>query len=158
MSPVILTRHAYLPTVTLGWLYYAGKSFATLERPWIPAQGHKGGTVRESCIPDGTYALRNHTSERFRNVWALTNEALDVHYMPASKGRSAILIHAGNCVRDVVGCVALGLSHGTLEGEHAVLNSLAAIIEFRAALAGATPTVIIRPTTGTSNGTPWSKP
>ena len=158
MSSIIITRHAYLPNVTLGWLSFAGKSFATLERPWIPAQDHKGGTLRESCIPDGTYALRNHSSERFKNVWALTNEELDVHYMPASKGRSAILIHVGNRVRDVVGCIALGLAHGTLEGEHAVMNSLAAIIDFRAALEGATPDVVIRPTTGTSSGTPWSKP
>jgi hypothetical protein len=147
---VILVRHAYLPDVTLGWLAVFGHRFATLERPWLPAEGHKGGKARVSCVPDGTYDLRPHSGPRFKNVWALVNSSLDVHHYPAGPGRSAILIHAGNTVYDVVGCIAIGVKHGDFDGKPAVIESRTAIEKLREVLGGRLPCLQIRPTRGTA--------
>src|SRR5690606_41150400 len=55
------------------------------------------------------------------NTYALVNEALGVYYQqrPAGQtwGRTAILIHVGNFVSDVIGCVAVGMSHGGTRSE-----------------------------------------
>ena len=153
---MILTRHAYLPSCTLGWLEIDDIKLATIERPWIPADDHRGGRLRESCVPDGLYELRHHSGPRFSHVWALVNPDLDVHHMPTSTGRSAILIHQGNRVRDVVGCLAIGEHHGELGGEPAVLRSAMAMTALRHRLANRPlPTLEIRPTTGTACGCPW---
>lgn len=148
-----LVRHAYLPECTLGWLHYNGLRLATIERPWIMARDHKGGQVRESCVPDGTYVLRRHNSERWPDTFALVNADLDVHHMPTGHGRSAILIHAGNRVRDVVGCIAVGLSAGRLEGEPAVMASQQAMRQLRDAFAPGLPELVIRPVQGTEEVT-----
>lgn len=155
---IVLTRHAYLPTVTLGWMTYRDQAWATLERPWLPTDDHRGGRPRESCVPDGEYELRNHSGPRFANVWALVNPDLDVHHMPTGTGRSAILIHAGNRVRDVIGCIAIGLIHGQLDGQPAVLSSAQAVSQFRQALRNELPRLRIQPTSGTASGAPWRHP
>ena len=155
MAEAILIRHAYLPACTLGWLQYHGMRVATIERPWIPVQEHRGGKVRESCVPDGKYQLIRHSSEKFPDVFALINEELDVRYQPSSKaGRAAILIHKGNAVGDVIGCIAVGMAHGRLGGQPAVLRSAEALDELRAAFAGGIPALLIRATRGTSQGQP----
>lgn len=113
---VLLERFAYLPTVTLGWLIAGDLRLATLERPWIPNPDGPGGKLSQSCVPDGHYTIRPHHSQKFPNTYALVNEALGVYYQtrPAGQtwGRTAILIHVGNFVADVIGCVAVGMSHG----------------------------------------------
>jgi hypothetical protein len=148
---VILTRIAYLPNLTLGWLTLGGLRLATIERPWIPAENHRGGMSRISCVPDGTYKLRNHSGPRFKDVWALVNPDLDVHHMPAAgPGRSAILIHAGNTVYDVVGCIAVGRSFGGQGGVPTVLQSQAALAELRQRLGDRLPHLEIRACRGTS--------
>jgi hypothetical protein len=151
---MILIRHAYLPDVTLGWLVLGGLRLATLERPWKPAEGHNGGQPRVSCVPDGTYELRAHSSPRLPSVWALVNSSLDVHHYPAGPGRSTILIHAGNTVYDVVGCIAVGKEHGELDGKPAVLDSRRALTRLREALGGRLPHLQIRPTRGTAELNP----
>lgn len=153
---MILTRFAYTATHTLGWLEIDDLRLATLERPWIPAEDHRGGAQRISCVPDGTYQVVHHSGPRFSNVFALINEDLDVHHMPGPVGRSAILIHQGNRVRDVVGCIAVGEHHGDLAGETAVLRSAMAMTALRHRLANkALPSLTIRPTLGTASGCPW---
>lgn len=155
---MILERFAYLEDCTLGWITLGELRVATIERPWIPVAEHKGGKVRESCVPDGTYRLIDHRGPRFPGTFALENPALDVYYMPARTGRSAILIHAGNTAKDVVGCIAIGLQHGKLEGEHAVYRSVAALTELQRALRGKPlPELTIRPTAGTAGGAPYAK-
>ena len=52
----------------------------TLEDEW------KNNQTNISCIPAGIYKVVKHNTKRFPNVWRLENV----------KGRSAILIHAGN--------------------------------------------------------------
>lgn len=145
-------RHGYLPEMTLGWLVYGDLRLATIEPPWIPVQEHRGGKPSESCVPDGRYELEPHETEGFPNVWALVNPDLDVHHWWAPVGRYAILIHQGNWVRDVVGCIAVGLRHGELGGQRAVLDSADAMELLRDALQAAMtlPDLEIRSTRGTA--------
>lgn len=149
-----LVRFAYLRECTLGWLTVGGERLATIERPWIPSREHRGGLNRESCVPDGHYNLLRHAGPRFPDTFALWQDDLDVFYQPADvpagrSGRTAILIHAGNRVRDVIGCIAVGLAHVRMEGEHAVSSSRIAMNKLRAALVGELPILTIRPTQGT---------
>ena len=103
---------------------------------------------------DGTYELRPHDSERFPGTYALVNETLGVYYQtrPAGQtwGRTAILIHVGNRVKDVIGCVAVGLEHGELYGSRAVLSSRQAMEQLRGMLGRNYHELVIRPTRGTS--------
>lgn len=52
-----------------------------------------------SCIKPGTFKLIPHNTDHFHDVWQL----LDV------PGRDAILIHAGNTIKDTHGCILVGL-------------------------------------------------
>lgn len=155
-----LIRHSYTRESTLGFLYANPLRLATLEEPWIPDPDGPGGQrrekgLRESCIPDGTYALQPHSSDRFDRVWALSNPHLGVYYQPAeiprgqTWGRSAILIHAGNTTADTLGCVLVGLRHARISSEYTVLESRAALDQLRAVLRTGAHTLIIRPTAGT---------
>lgn len=66
----------------------------TCEEPW------KGNAPQVSCIPAGTYECVPHDTERFPDVWEVTG-------VP---GRSAILIHSGNTIKDTHGCILVGTS------------------------------------------------
>jgi len=79
---------------THGVLIYGGRYVCfTLEEPW------KDNARKVSCIPEGTYQVVKHTGAKFKDVWRL----LDV------PGRDAILIHAGNTIKDTEGCILVGL-------------------------------------------------
>jgi hypothetical protein len=144
-----LRRFAYLPSRTLGYLHFGSLALATIERPWIPDPDGPGGQSRESCIPDGTYTVGPWNSERFPNTFILQNDALGVYRQPnlippgQKWGRSAILIHVGNYVTDVIGCVAVGLQHA--ESHSMVLESRAAMDRLRAVLGGGSHQLAIRP-------------
>lgn len=131
---MILVRSSGDPDRTLGTLTVGQYTFATVERPWIPSAEHPGGTNRQSCVPVGTYTVIPHHSVHFPNTYALLNPVLHVWYQPGDipegqKGRSAILMHVGNRVRDVIGCIAVGKEHGALAGEPSVLRSTLAMRE-----------------------------
>jgi hypothetical protein len=85
-----------------------GDQFYTLERPWL------GNERRISCIPGGEYLMKMRTSPL---VTRLTGgdytEAWEVMDVP---GRTYILIHQGNYVRDTAGCILVGLSQGVESG------------------------------------------
>jgi hypothetical protein len=66
----------------------------TLELPWLENK------PEISCIPPGLYPCARHESQKFGRVWMLQN-------VPA---RSAILIHAGNTIKDTQGCILAGRS------------------------------------------------
>ena len=159
---LLLVRHAYLPDVTLGRWYIAGKVFAGLGEPWIPSKHGPGGQRRdidgkESCIPDGVYAMHPHISAKYpaaRYVWFLVNEQLGV-YAPGTRpsgqkwGRDAVLAHNGTTTDDILGCELAGMTHGIYNGKPAVFESRAAIAAMRELLKMEVHTLTIRPTLGT---------
>jgi hypothetical protein len=157
-----LVRIAYLPDVTLGWLTAGDLRLATLEEPWRPDPDGPGGQRREgalleSCVPDGTYRLSPHSSQRWPNVWRLSNPRLGVYDWPGEIprgqpwGRSAILIHNGNTAADILGCILVGRRHGRLNDQHAVLQSTDALNALRQTLGvGTAHTLTIRPVAGTA--------
>lgn len=141
---ITLTRFSSNPKRTLGWMLCGSLRLATLERPWIVNPEGPGGKLRESCIPVGDYAVIPHSSAKFPNVYALVNESNGVYYQtrPAGQawGRTAILIHVGNWVADVIGCVAVGLDHGS----DCVTHSRVAMDKLRAELGRGTHSIFIR--------------
>jgi len=83
----------------------------TLELPWLANQR------RISCIPEGVYWVEPYSSAKFPRCF----EVCDV------PGRDNILIHPGNTVNDVLGCICPGTNYGTLNEEPAVLQSRLAL-------------------------------
>jgi len=73
----------------------------TLELPW------KSNQKRVSCIPDGDYTVVKRSSEKYKNHFHI----LDV------PNRSYILIHPANYVRQLLGCIAVGLKHTDIDGD-----------------------------------------
>lgn len=150
-----LVRFAYMEQRTLGWLTVGALKVATIERPWLSHEAGPGGKRQMSCVPDGDYDVRPWSSEKFPDTFILTNPTLGVYAQPGdipagqTWGRSAILIHGGNRVADVIGCVAVGLTHGMMFGEPAVLASQIALGKIRTALGKETHRLTIRPTQGT---------
>lgn len=133
---------------TLGSLIVGDRYFPTIERPWIKSDLHRGGLNSYSCVPPGTYKVIPHNSARFPNTYALVNHDLDVYYqpgdIPAGKtGRTAILVHIGNRVQNVIGCIAVGKYHGMLYGEPSVLNSAVAMRELQSLLGRQSHTLTI---------------
>lgn len=88
-----------------------GINLATLERPWLP--GFRGGQPFKSCVPDGVYNLIRHTRENGDHVFALRNSDLGVYYrqgeVPDEGGRYLVLAHSANWLRQIVGCLAVGM-------------------------------------------------
>lgn len=125
---------------TSGILIGGGLRLMTMERPWISNPAGKGGVRRESCIPEGSYALHAYSSAAKPDCYEMVNPDLGVYaqpeHIPAGQqwGRSNCLIHAGNFVTDVIGCIAVGLSAGELSGKPAVMASVAAMVKLREVL------------------------
>lgn len=91
-----------------------GQEFCTLEPPWLDNRRNV------SCIPAGEYRcefLAKSASGKYK----------DVFHLQDVPGRSGILIHNGNLVSHTKGCILLGMRHGRLAGQRAVLNSRAAM-------------------------------
>ncbi len=90
-----LVRYCYGPDHVAGLLKY-GENFSqsvwTLECPWRENQ------VFISCIPDGSYPLVAFDSPEHPDCWVLT----------PVPGRTGILIHVGNEVKDTQGCILIG--------------------------------------------------
>jgi hypothetical protein len=153
---ITLTRIAYLTDCTLGVLNVNGQLLHTIERPWLPAAQAPAGLNSVSCVPDGIYALFPHNSSKFPNTVALHAPELGVFRdavpQGTSYGRAACLIHAGNYVVDVHGCIAVGTTTGIDRPrmEHAVWNSRKALDILRAELraAGGAHVLEIAPTPG----------
>jgi len=144
---IMLTRHSYSPTETMGVLQVGELELHTIERPWIPDEQH-GSRPNESCVPDGEYRLVPHSSERFPDTWALVNPELKVFHYGGQAGRSAILFHVGNYVEDVIGCIAPGVARLIVRSRLMVTKSTEAMQELREALSGDDHRLIIKPTEG----------
>ena len=115
-------------TCTLGVLSLNGKTWQTIERPWI-AGLLPGGLAGRSCVPVGHYELELHDSEAHPETWALVNPSLGVVHFPPGP-RSACLIHPANYAHELRGCIAPGLVRAT----QAVFNSREAFAQLKTAL------------------------
>lgn len=94
---VVLKRISQSEKGTFGNMLIAGQPVCvTLEDPWNDNQ--RG----VSCVPPGSYECVPHNGRRFRDVWLLKN-------VP---GRSYILIHSGNSIKDTSGCILVGREFG----------------------------------------------
>lgn len=116
MIKMLLARESMdNPIHTQGKFYIEGQMFHSIERPWIPTE--PGGKSRESCIPAGKYKVEPHTRPDGREALILSNPGLAVYKYPEERdGRYLILIHPGNFVSDVVGCIALGIGWSDHKG------------------------------------------
>lgn len=91
---LLLHRYNYTDSYTQGVLMCEGVWICdTLELPW------KDNHQRISCIPVGMYDVQKRLSEKFGEVVRVLNVT----------GREGILIHAGNKVSDVQGCILPGI-------------------------------------------------
>ena len=108
METIILDRLETSDEGTFGQMIRQGHQIAdTCELPW------KENMNRISCIPKGTYKVVRRDSEKFGKHF----HVLDV------PNRDFILIHPGNTIMDILGCIAVGSSRGEVKGRPAVINS-----------------------------------
>ena len=112
MKALILTREVSTQNETMGQLAIGDKTLHTVEQEWRPTA--PGGEPNNSCVPAGRYRLIHHTRPNGDRVLLLVNHGLGVYPFaddrPNDVGRFLILIHSGNTSRDVVGCIAPGIS------------------------------------------------
>jgi len=148
MTTIVLERFNYSSTETEGILSVQGRSFYTLEKPWVP--GPLGGKPFESCIPDGEYRLTPHKRPNGRTVLALVNPNLGVYRTKDDKGdrdgRYLILIHAANFTEEVMGCIAPGHSRIIYRNKRMVTSSRSAM---RLIMQAKPTRLVIRPSLST---------
>ncbi len=110
MRTLSLNREPSTDTEMMALFTFDSVSLFTIERPWIPTD--PGGMPFESCVPAGRYDLVPYVRGNGDVVRALVNPGLGVYFRknerPNGIGRYKILIHAGNWVTDIVGCIAPG--------------------------------------------------
>ena len=114
MIQATLVRLREVQGATLGVLVIDALSFATLEPKWAD------NLPNISCIPTGWFGaafLPRSASGKYRRVW---------HVQPV-EARAGILIHNGNTVDHTRGCILLGLRHGVIANQPAVLSSRTAM-------------------------------
>lgn len=134
---MVLARFAQHTSCVLGWLASGDLRLATLERPWLPNPLGPGGQSFVSCVPEGSYEVLPHDTPRYPLTYALVNHSLGVYYLPKhvptgqAWGRTAILIHAGTTVSDVVGCIAVGRAHSAGGGPHSLDETAWALAQLR---------------------------
>lgn len=134
-----LTRDTMYANCTVGRLLVNGKTFYTIERPWIPNTfGGPCGEKYVSCIGEGTYKLEPWARPSGEKVFIIFNPALGVYRMPRDvpKGqekatRTLCLIHAANYAHDVNGCIGPGKAIRRDAGEWMVTQSRDAMNEIR---------------------------
>lgn len=122
-----LIRYAYCHNVTLGAMKVGGSVYPTIERPWIKSL-YSGGEPFKSCIPEGRYRVEPFVRSSGSQALSVSNPNLGVWVnqddRDGAHGRYEVLIHSGNWVTDVVGCIAVGLNYKIdSNGRHMVTNS-----------------------------------
>ena len=127
METVTLNRWCTSTMGVFGTLTIGDFECITVERPWV------GNLPTVSCIPAGVYTLRRD----YYNTGCY--EAFEICDVP---GRSRILIHIGNTIRDVKGCVAVGKDLGWVNNLWAVTDSRYTFNRFMDAMHGIDETTI----------------
>lgn len=108
---------SYLPAETLGelivWDDQNDEAFRckTLELPW------KNNANNISCIPEGEYLVVKRKAHNLRKY--------DHFHVTDVKGRTWILIHTGNKISHIQGCILVGneFKHIDNDGNLDVVNS-----------------------------------
>ena len=102
MSDLLRLDRAYLPdgSGTFGCLSIGEARLYTLERPWL------GNERSVSCIPEGVYTMGLRTSPVVQRTSRGSHpQGWEIEDVP---GRTFIMIHPGNYVRNSEGCVLIG--------------------------------------------------
>lgn len=122
---VVLTRLSSGDDGTFGEIYtHSGARYSTGELPWHDDKPDV------SCIPLGEYLVE----------WAFSEKHGMCYHIRNVLRRSNVEIHAANWFGDVskglkcqlLGCIAIGLSTGILEGQKAVISSDIGLSRFEA--------------------------
>lgn len=99
-NSLILYR-TYYETGTHGELVFPdGEVLFTLENPWLDNKRH------ESCVPEGTYSLLFRESPLVSRL--TMNDHTFSYELMNVEGRSNIIFHQGNYVKNTDGCILLG--------------------------------------------------
>lgn len=116
-APVLKTyqlSRVYLPTESIGSIYspQGGLVCKTMELPW---RDNKRGI---SCIPEGLYYVVKKPPIERDDPQTPEDESGGRHprpywhfRLPKVKGRSGILIHRITYVKDLQGCIGVGVKH-----------------------------------------------
>lgn len=91
---LVLQRNLLIPSVTLGKLIIEGVDSPNIHTLELP----RGDGGKGYCITQGLYNCIPHNSPKHPDTW----EVLKV------PGRTNILIHVGNYVKDTQGCILVG--------------------------------------------------
>lgn len=114
MSALQLLRSPNFTDCTRGKLTLPdGQILYTLELPWISDPASPGGAHSSSCVPKGMYQLVLHDTIKHPRSFALVNPDLGVIHEPNTaypQARVACLIHVANFLRDLEGCIGVGMS------------------------------------------------
>ena len=129
MLNATLSRFSESDQGTFGDLVVNGQSWRTGELPW------RQNLPDQSRIDVGTYTCALRFSPHFQRT---------IYHLLDVPGRGDVEIHWGNFCgdkakgfrSDVLGCILVGDSMGVLDGQLAVLNSVAAFDRFLAATQG----------------------
>ena len=141
METITLERFAYTPWGVFGRLVYGDFRAFTVERPWLDNK------AQVSCIPDGEYQLQWYDSPKFGPTWAVIGDTVSLFPEPG-KARASVLIHPANTMDDLMGCIGLGSTLGTVNGKWGVLNSRGTVETFRSITKGKNLTLVITPSLG----------
>lgn len=114
MRRVTITRSDKLPQM-FGVLTVGLLRLFTVERPWV------GNQNNVSCIPVGVYIVKWTKSPRLKRY------TYEVRNVPK---RSGIRIHSANFPKQVLGCLSLGMSRGSMDGQVGVFSSVTAVRKF----------------------------
>lgn len=74
---------------------------ATVELPW------KNNERRASCIPEGVYEVKRRWSRKYKTHF----------HIQGTEPRTLILIHIANSIKELLGCIAPGMSHSDIDND-----------------------------------------
>lgn len=108
--------------------------YTTCELPW------KDNREDISCIPPGEYACELSFSSKFN---------MKLYHVLGVPNRTNVMIHVGNTVHDILGCILIGLQFGLLQfqdkGEvYGIISSRPALIQFMTKMAEKPFTLVIK--------------